>query len=110
MFKRPFSFKGRIGRGEYAITVLLYFSLIIIMRMAVYGEMNVLLLLFHIPLYWFFWAQGAKRCHDVGSSGWYQIIPFYIFYMLFAEGDKHQNQYDLEPRATERDGELDSGI
>jgi uncharacterized membrane protein YhaH (DUF805 family) len=47
---------------------------------------------------WFLWAQGAKRCHDIGNSGWYQIIPFYVFWMLFANGQKETNQYGINPK------------
>jgi nitrogenase molybdenum-iron protein alpha chain len=48
----------------------------------------ILYLIMLVPYCWFIWAQGAKRCHDRGNSGWYQIIPFYGFWMLFAEGTK----------------------
>lgn len=51
-----------------------------------------------VPYCWFIWAQGAKRCHDRGNSGWYQIIPFYGFWMLFAEGETTANEYGNSPK------------
>ena len=33
-----------------------------------------------------------------GNSGWYQIIPFYVLWMLFAEGDKEANEYGNPPK------------
>lgn len=38
-------------------------------------------------------AVGAKRCHDLGHSGWFQMIPFYSFVMLFGAGDSDGNEY-----------------
>jgi uncharacterized membrane protein YhaH (DUF805 family) len=51
-----------------------------------------------VPYLWFLWAQGAKRCHDRGNSGFFQLIPFYIFWMLFAEGDPEPNEYGNSPK------------
>lgn len=91
MFSAPFSFDGRIRRMEYGISLIIYYIAIALVA-ALADETAVLGILF-IPILWFFLAQGAKRCHDRDNSGWYQLIPFYIFWMLFAEGDKIQNTY-----------------
>ena len=58
-------------------------------------------LLMIIPLLWFAYAQGAKRCHDMGRSGWWQLIPFYVFVMLFVEGDHRENEYGPSPKGDE---------
>jgi hypothetical protein len=55
-------------------------------------------LLLSIPLLWFLWAQGAKRCHDIGNSGWFQLIPFYALWMLFQDGEPGPNQYGENPK------------
>ena len=51
-----------------------------------------------IILFWFLLAQGAKRCHDRGNSGWFQIIPYYLFWMLFAKGEAANNKYSNSPK------------
>lgn len=96
MFAAPFSFDGRIRRLEYGISIIIYYVVYLI----VYGiasEVPVMGLAM-IPILWFFLAQGAKRCHDRGNSGWYQIIPFYILWMLFAESDSGENGYGSSPK------------
>jgi uncharacterized membrane protein YhaH (DUF805 family) len=92
MFKAPFSFNGRIQRIEYALTFLVYF--IALIMVSALAEMQPILGLVIIPVLWFLWAQGAKRCHDLGHNGWYQIIPFYFFALLFSKGDSGLNEYD----------------
>lgn len=100
MFLHPFSFSGRIRRLEYGISYIIAFVYFFILGYISAGEPGTegVILLLQIPAYWFIWAQGAKRCHDLGNSGWWQIIPFYFLWMLFAPGDKEDNGYGDNPK------------
>ena len=42
---------------------------------------------------WFIIAQNTKRCHDVGKSGWFFLIPIYSFYLCCIDGEYGTNQY-----------------
>ncbi|MBA2746394.1 MAG: DUF805 domain-containing protein [Flavisolibacter sp.] len=106
MFKSPFSFKGRIRRTEYGISTIIYFVIIVafelaIMAMAASSDSiaaSIIFIFLLIPVIYFMLAQGAKRCHDRGNSGWYQLIPFYGLWMLFAESDPGDNEYGPNPK------------
>lgn len=96
MFSNSFSFNGRIRRLEYGLTlIIMYIGILVIAGMAEAADILGLLLL---PMYWVVFAQGAKRCHDVGNSGWYQLIPFYGLFMIFAKGDDGINEYGPNPK------------
>jgi uncharacterized membrane protein YhaH (DUF805 family) len=103
MFKNPFSFEGRIRRTEYGISYLIYLAISVIQELII-PQFNdsvlsiILLIIIWIPLIWFLLAQGTKRCHDRGNSGWYQIIPFYVFWMIFADSDYGPNEYGDNPK------------
>ncbi|REC52086.1 DUF805 domain-containing protein [Candidatus Chryseobacterium massiliae] len=106
MFKAPFSFEGRIRRTEYGLSYLIY--LVFSVPFNLYFNINnneepsgvvlIIFLLLLIPLVWFMLAQGAKRCHDRGNSGWFQIIPFYSLWMLFGNSDHGPNEYGPNPK------------
>lgn len=96
MFLAPFSFEGRIRRTEYAISFLIYLLVSTLVSETIHKS-GIIFFIF-VPLLWFLWAQGAKRCHDRGNSGWYQIIPFYVLWMFFAEGDNMGNEYGDSPK------------
>lgn len=96
MFASSFSFDGRIRRTEYALSFLIYLALVYVLG-ELFKSSSIKGFTF-IPVLWFLWAQGAKRCHDRGNSGWWQIIPFYVFWMLFADGDKEENEYGSSPK------------
>ena len=106
MFKAPFSFDGRIRRTEYGISVIIYITALFVIffgigMMVAVSESEMpfaLLFLAMIPVGWFILAQGAKRCHDVGNSGWFQIIPFYRLYLLFGDGQPGANEYGVNPK------------
>tara|TARA_R100000306_G_scaffold62450_2_gene70356 strand:- start:5772 stop:6269 length:498 start_codon:yes stop_codon:yes gene_type:complete len=102
MFKNPFSFEGRIRRTEYGISIIIYAVIAVIINLMLESSGNdgAFLLIAYIPLLWFLWAQGAKRCHDVGNSGWWQLIPFYGLWLLFQDGDYGINNYGENPKST----------
>lgn len=104
MFKNAFSFNGRIKRTEYGITFIIYFLYYILQlcyeksyerSVEINLTINLAIIIGYIPILWLLWAQGAKRCHDLNKSGWWQLIPFYFFVLLFSKGDQWPNQYDI---------------
>jgi uncharacterized membrane protein YhaH (DUF805 family) len=98
MFENPFSFDGRIRRTELGLSYIIYIiGLYIMASESDEGDPSVIFVLI-IPLAWFVFAQRAKRCHDLGNSGWFQLIPFYTLWMLFADGDHGHNNYGPDPK------------
>lgn len=108
MFKKPFSFEGRIRRTEYGLSYLIYmFCAIGIILFTQQTEIFSFFALAFIPLIWFMLAQGAKRCHDRTNSGWFQLIPFYGFWMLFADSQFGENEYGPNPKGIGNLDEID---
>ena len=102
MFSHPFSFNGRIRRTEFCLSYIVYFVWYFIYTALLETEstfMLILCLVSLIPAFWFFLAQGTKRCHDRDNSGFYILIPFYLLWMMFAEGDHGSNSYGPDPKA-----------
>ena len=98
----------RIGRGRYWAELAIFTlssSLIygvgivaIVFAVLAGGQAGSFLLFivfasFQLALTWRFLGYGAKRCHDLGHSGFYQLIPLYPLIMLFQEGDVGANEY-----------------
>jgi uncharacterized membrane protein YhaH (DUF805 family) len=96
MFKQPFSFDGRIRRTELCLSYLIYGFVVGILSAMAAGSPVFLIL--YIPAIWFLWAQNAKRCHDRGNSGWWQLIPFYSLWLMFADGMPGINEYGPNPK------------
>jgi POT family proton-dependent oligopeptide transporter len=62
------------------------------------SDVSLLVSLLAIPFLWISFAQGAKRSHDLGNSGWFQLIPFYWVVLLTAKGKPLGNEYGENPR------------
>lgn len=101
MFKNLFSIKGRIRRTEYGISLIFIaiLYLVIFPFVSAKGGKCSIRALLYLPLFWLLIAQGAKRCHDRGHSGWWQLIPFYFDELIFNKGDKGTNEYGENPKA-----------
>lgn len=116
MFAGPFSFDGRIRRLEYGLTMLICWfasgipAFLIMLGVGATGAsliagggawptiVIILGIALFIGLLWFQIAQNAKRCHDLGHNGAWQLIPFYFIWMLFVEGDPASNRYGENPK------------
>lgn len=101
MFKTPFSFEGRIRRKEYLLSYLIIYALAFVGGF--FAELleiqgGITGLIFLIPILWFSLAQNAKRSHDIGNSGWFQLIPFYKLWLLFVDGNVGVNKYGTNPK------------
>jgi predicted Zn finger-like uncharacterized protein len=109
MFRNPYSFKGRIRRTEYGLSLMIFILLISLIQ-NIFKSLNndiwyfldnrvedtPIRYLLTIPIFilvWFMAAQSAKRCHDIGNSGWFQLIPFYGLILFFKEGQSTPNYY-----------------
>ena len=103
MFKNPFGFAGRIRRMEFGLSYIIYIAYIFVVALTL-GILSgagyiteqvseILLPVAAIPAAVFLLAQGAKRCHDRGNSGFFQLIPLYVFWMLFADSEPETNEY-----------------
>jgi len=106
MFAHPLSFKGRINRKEYILTILIaYFGTLLLglligaiigavssndsdMKMVAGTLLEGLMIL--VALY-FCIVASTKRCHDCGFSGWLQIVIFPV--LIFIPRKKFDNEY-----------------
>ncbi len=69
MFQKPLSFEGRIRRTEFGISfIIAVIAIALVNAIGSAGEGAAIIFIAYIPLYWFLWAQGAKRCHDRGNA------------------------------------------
>lgn len=120
MFKNVFSSNGRIRRLEMGLSLLMIFVFQVILMTVLSiifdedvlegvekGSGQVIYNLSLIPIYWFSITQSIKRCHDLGKSGWWQVIPFYVLWLLFEDGEFGKNEYGDNPKGLGNKDEID---
>ena len=102
MFKRVFTYKGRIRRLEFGISYLIYFILyffVITVIRFVSQPMAMSLMLAYLVIVVGMYLQMIKRCHDIGKSGWWVLVPiFNPFFLLFEKGEDNVNEYGTNPK------------
>jgi multidrug efflux pump len=107
MFRNIFSFNGRIRRTEYwisqltAIVVFLIFKLWILPASAGSGTQvfaQALNIITVLVMVWIMVAQSAKRCHDIGKEGWWQLVIFWNLVLFVKDSDKEANEFGESPK------------
>ena len=94
IFRHFFSFSGRIGRVEYALSFFVYFVWYsMISEGSNDSALSAIASLASIPVLWFFIAQSCKRCHDLNRSGFWMFVPFYFLWLMLQAGDPFPNEY-----------------
>ena len=97
-----FSFSGRARRREYWITSIIA-SLILEVLATILedvdgGVIAIIFLIADIVLIWISLAVCARRCHDLGHSGWWMLIPLYPVWMAFKDNQPGPNEYGENPK------------
>lgn len=103
MFKNAFLFKGRARRSEYLIAYIifmacLYIPIGIMEASDGSGALSFLCMIIMLGGIYFFLSEGTRRCHDLGHSGLWQLIPYYILWMLFQNSKAGSNEYGNNPK------------
>jgi uncharacterized membrane protein YhaH (DUF805 family) len=95
-FSKYATFSGRATRSEYWYFELFYLIVLVVASIidpTTSGVLsNLVFLVFIVPIV----AAGCRRMHDVGKSGWFQIIPFYGLY-LACQPSAGDNEYGPRP-------------
>ena len=109
-FSNYINFQGRATRAEYW-----WWTLFIVIADVVLGIVDSILgtgflgSLFGLAIIIPGLALGARRLHDIGKSGWWQLLWFaiivgWIILLVWAirQGNRGQNQHGPDPRTTPR--------
>lgn len=110
LFTNVFSFDGRIRKTEYWLSWWLFLILPLVDSGVSYFfaphkklfEVGIGRIIALITFIWwviFMAFQNTKRLHDIGKSGWKQLLfPSFIYDAEYKEGDKGDNKYGPDPR------------
>ena len=87
-----FSFEGRSRRRDYWLTCI-GVAIGVGLAEQFAESLPVLFVIICIPMLWLSFANGARRCHDLGHNGWWQLIHFYTLWLAFKDGQPDENEY-----------------
>jgi uncharacterized membrane protein YhaH (DUF805 family) len=94
-----FSFRGRLNRKPYWMTVIATMVIIVLLlllvlvmireqRFEVAGLTVIILIILYIPLIWIGLAIGAKRLHDRDKSAWWLLVFYALPGILSTAGNE----------------------
>ena len=94
-FKNYVTWKGRATRAEYWWWTL--FTIIVTTALSSFSGLDsVASAVFFLPSI----AVGARRMHDVGHNGWWQLFPIYNIVLACRQSSSEMNKYGPPPPPT----------
>lgn len=106
------NFNGRAGRPEFWWFMLACFIVAFVLGLF---NMNMLALLFNLAVLVPSLAVGARRLHDIGKSGWFQLlvlvplIGWLVLLYWFVQPTAGPNEYGEAPAVAEDAAALPPG-
>ena len=99
MMQLLFSFRGRLNRKRYWMTVIVTMAVIILLLLLALVMIReqrfefaaltvVILFILYIPLIWIGLAIGAKRLHDRNKSAWWLLVFYALPGILSTAGNQ----------------------
>jgi uncharacterized membrane protein YhaH (DUF805 family) len=109
------NFEGRVRRKEFWSFTLVSFIISIVLTAidtlaldTPLGENGILINIFNLAFFVPSIAIGTRRLHDIGKSGWMQLLYFFIIIgwvwlliLFFTEGHAENNDYGQNPKNPE---------
>ncbi|HEY0105274.1 MAG TPA: DUF805 domain-containing protein [Rhizomicrobium sp.] len=102
-----FDFEGRARRAEFWWYTLVYFIFAVVLGIIqnILGLGTILSSLLNLGLLLPSLSVGARRLHDIGRSGWWQLLGITVIgivvliYWWAQPGADGQNEYGANPKA-----------
>ena len=112
-FNKYTDFSGRAGRPEFWWFMLACFIVAFVLGLF---NMNMLALLFNLAVLVPSLAVGARRLHDIGKSGWFQLlvliplIGWLVLLYWFVQPTAGPNEYGEGPATVEDPSAVPPGV
>lgn len=110
--KKYADFTDRARRKEFWMYTLVYFVLSVLVNIVDYSLDSMMFgTLFSLGLFLPTLAIGARRLHDTGRSGWWQliglipIIGVIVLIVFYCQDSEADNQYGVNPKMVDAETE-----
>ncbi len=107
-FKNFANFSGRARRTQYwMFTLFVYIIMIAVMIVEAFIGTVFIAVLFVLAIIVPSISIAARRLHDTGRSGWWQLISFVpligpiVLLVFLVQDSKEDNEYGPNPKASE---------
>ena len=88
-FRNYAGFNGRARRKELWFFYLFYFICFLVTDLIHETASTIVALVFFLPTI----AVNCRRMHDLGKSGWMQLIPIYNIVLYCTDSEPSDNKY-----------------